>query len=162
MGHVVPKEADSHFLFHGEYLPTLEGQHLRVKRTHGFIGGDVLIDASNEVKVTAADIKASNGVVHEVDSVLIPKEFAAPQCGSGTIAATASKTDDLSTLVAALSVANLVDTFDGKDVFTVFAPTNEAFAALGDAATCLLKPENVDALTTILTYHVVADYALAS
>ncbi len=63
---------------------------------------------------------------------------------------------DHTTLVAAVKAAGLVDTLEGPGPFTVFAPTNEAFARLpaGTVAT-LLKPENKDKLTAILTYHVV-------
>lgn len=61
------------------------------------------------------------------------------------------------TLVAAVKAAGLVDTLKGPGPFTVFAPTNEAFAKLpAGAVENLLKPENKDALTKVLTYHVVA------
>jgi len=63
---------------------------------------------------------------------------------------------DHTTLVAAVKAAGLVDTLKGPGPFTVFAPTNEAFAALPDGTVdTLLKPENKAKLTTILTYHVV-------
>src|SRR5689334_11493567 len=64
---------------------------------------------------------------------------------------------DHTTLVAAVKAAGLVDTLQGPGPFTVFAPTNEAFAKLppGTVET-LLNPENKDMLTKILTYHVVA------
>jgi uncharacterized surface protein with fasciclin (FAS1) repeats len=63
---------------------------------------------------------------------------------------------DHTTLVAAVKAAGLVDTLKGPGPFTVFAPTNEAFAALpAGTVDTLLKPENKDKLTTILTYHVV-------
>ena len=69
---------------------------------------------------------------------------------------TAVKGEKFKTLVTALEAAGLVDTLKGKGPFTVFAPTDEAFAKI-DAATLadLLKPENKDKLTAILTYHVV-------
>lgn len=68
----------------------------------------------------------------------------------------ASTTEGFSTLVAALGAANLVETLQGDGPFTVFAPTDEAFAALPDGVLeSLLEPENVDVLTRILTYHVV-------
>ncbi|MDQ2890130.1 MAG: fasciclin domain-containing protein [Gemmatimonadota bacterium] len=70
---------------------------------------------------------------------------------------------DHTTLVAAVKAAGLVETLEGKGPFTVFAPTNEAFAAL-PAGTVgnLVKPENKSTLTSILTYHVVAgDYTAA-
>ena len=64
---------------------------------------------------------------------------------------------DHTTLVAAVKAAGLVDTLKGPGPFTVFAPTNKAFAALpAGTVDTLLKPENKDKLTTILTYHVVA------
>lgn len=68
----------------------------------------------------------------------------------------ASSNDDFSTLVAAVSAAGLVDTLKGDGPFTVFAPTNAAFAALPKGTVeSLLKPENKDQLIAILTYHVV-------
>ncbi len=64
---------------------------------------------------------------------------------------------DHTTLVAAVKAAGLVDTLKGPGPFTVFAPTNEAFAKLpAGTVDTLLKPENKDMLTKILTYHVVA------
>ena len=64
---------------------------------------------------------------------------------------------DHTTLVAAVKAAGLVDTLKGPGPFTVFAPTNEAFAALpAGTVETLLKPENKDQLTKILTYHVVS------
>ena len=75
----------------------------------------------------------------------------------GTIVAVASSNQDLSTLVAAVKAAGLVDTLSGAGPFTVFAPTNEAFAALpkGTLAS-LLRPENKAKLKAILLYHVVS------
>jgi len=68
----------------------------------------------------------------------------------------AASNDDFSTLVAAVSAAGLVDTLKGDGPFTVFAPTNAAFAALPKGTVeNLLKPENKDQLIAILTYHVV-------
>lgn len=66
-------------------------------------------------------------------------------------------TDALSTLVTAVKAAGLVETLSGDGPFTVFAPTNEAFAALPSGTLeTLLKPENKDQLVAVLTYHVVA------
>jgi len=68
----------------------------------------------------------------------------------------AAGNDSFSTLVAAVKAADLVETLKGDGPFTVFAPTNEAFAALPDGTVeNLLKPENKDQLTAVLTYHVV-------
>ncbi len=70
---------------------------------------------------------------------------------------------DHTTLVAAVKAAGLVETLQGKGPFTVFAPTNEAFAALpAGTVETLLKPENKDQLVKILTCHVVAANAMAS
>lgn len=77
--------------------------------------------------------------------------------GGGDIVDVASSNGDFSTLVAAVSAAGLVETLQGDGPFTVFAPTNEAFAALpAGTVESLLKPENKDKLVSILTYHVVA------
>ena len=70
---------------------------------------------------------------------------------------------DHTTLVAAVKAAGLVDTLQGAGPFTVFAPTNEAFAALpAGTVEMLLKPENKDKLTKILTCHVVAAKAMSA
>lgn len=75
----------------------------------------------------------------------------------------ASSNDDFSTLVAAVSAAGLVDTLKGPGPFTVFAPTNAAFAKLpAGTVESLLLPENRDQLVAILTYHVVPGAGTAS
>ncbi len=75
----------------------------------------------------------------------------------------AAGNDDFSTLVAAVQAAGLVDTLKGKGPFTVFAPTNAAFAALpAGTVENLLKPENRDQLVAILTYHVVPGKVMAA
>ncbi|MGB6200234.1 MAG: fasciclin domain-containing protein [Candidatus Acidiferrales bacterium] len=76
---------------------------------------------------------------------------------SKNIVENAMNSADHTTLVAAVKAAGLVDTLEGTGPFTVFAPTNEAFAKLpAGTVDTLLKPENKDMLTKILTYHVVA------
>ena len=76
---------------------------------------------------------------------------------SKNIIQNAVNSKDHTTLVAAVKAAGLVDTLEGKGPFTVFAPTNAAFAALpAGTVDTLLKPENKPALTKVLTYHVVA------
>src|ERR1700735_4765335 len=79
---------------------------------------------------------------------------------SKTIVANAVNSADHTTLVAAVKAAGLVDTLNSKGPFTVFAPTNEAFAMLpAGTVDTLVKPENKATLTKILTYHVVpGDY----
>ena len=86
-----------------------------------------------------ANIEASNGVVHVIDAVLLPP--------LPSIVDIAIATPELSTLVAALQQAELVETLQGDGPFTVFAPTNDAFAALDSV------PEG-EALVEVLLYHV--------
>lgn len=80
-----------------------------------------------------------------------------------TIVDVAAGSSDFSTLVAAVKAAGLVDTLEGDGPFTVFAPTNEAFEKLPDGTVeSLLKPENKDKLTAVLTYHVLAGKVMAA
>lgn len=114
--------------------------------------GKVKVDGAT---VVTTDIETSNGVIHVIDSVIMPadKDIVDTAVGAGSF----------KTLVAAVKAAGLVDTLKGKGPFTVFAPTDAAFAKLpeGTIAT-LLKPENKDKLVAILTYHVVAGKVMAS
>lgn len=81
----------------------------------------------------------------------------APMFPSKNIIQNASTSKDLTTLVTAIKSADLVKTLSGKGPFTVFAPTNEAFAKLPEGTVDgLLKPESKTTLTKILTYHVIA------
>lgn len=79
-----------------------------------------------------------------------------------TIVALAQGTENLSTLVKALQAAGLVEALSAEGPFTVFAPTNEAFAALGTTLDDLLKPENKEKLAGILKYHVVSGKVMAA
>ena len=75
----------------------------------------------------------------------------------------AASNADFETLVAAVKAAGLVDTLKGEGPFTVFAPTDEAFAKLPEGTVAsLLKPENKDKLVAILTYHVVPGKVMAA
>lgn len=86
-----------------------------------------------------------------------PEVGGAPMYASKNIVQNAVNSKDHTTLVAAVKAAGLVDTLSGAGPFTVFAPTNEAFDKLpAGTVDTLLKPENKDQLTRILTYHVVA------
>jgi uncharacterized surface protein with fasciclin (FAS1) repeats len=94
-----------------------------------------------------------------------PAEPAAPADDEelGTIVDVAVATDGFTTLVAAVQAAGLVETLQGPGPFTVFAPTDAAFAALPEGLLeKLLLPENVDVLVKILTYHVVPGTVLAA
>lgn len=86
-----------------------------------------------------------------------------PADAAGTVVDIASTTDGFGTLVTAVGAADLVGTLNGDGPFTVFAPTDEAFAALPPGVLdALLLPENKDALVKILTYHVVPGTVLAA
>ncbi len=114
--------------------------------------------------IVATDIQASNGVVHVIDTVLLPPEGAMPPADT-SIVGIASQTPALSSLVAALGFASvdgdLVSLLSNTGTFTVFAPTNEAFDALaaellgaGKTAADLLVPANKDLVRAVLQYHV--------
>ena len=86
-----------------------------------------------------------------------PEVGGAPMFASKNIVQNAMNSKDHTTLVAAVKAAGLVDTLQSSGPFTVFAPTNEAFGKLpAGTVDTLLKPENKDMLTKVLTYHVVA------
>merc|ERR1712166_604640 len=103
---------------------------------------------TNTVTVTTADVLCSNGVVHIVNAVLIPNT---PALGR-TIVELAVASPMLSSLVGALQTANLVETLSGPGPFTVFAPTNDAFAAISSVVDGL----TVDQLTKVLENHVIS------
>lgn len=85
-----------------------------------------------------------------------PSVGGAPMYANKTIAANASAAPNLTTLVAAVKAAGLVDTLNGPGPFTVFAPTNDAFAKLpAGTVDTLTQPDHKAELTKILTYHVV-------
>jgi uncharacterized surface protein with fasciclin (FAS1) repeats len=86
-----------------------------------------------------------------------PEVGGAPMFASKNIVENAMNSKDHTTLVAAVKAAGLVDTLQSSGPFTVFAPTNDAFEKLpAGTVDTLLKPENKDMLTKVLTYHVVA------
>ncbi|MGD9667809.1 MAG: fasciclin domain-containing protein [Hyphomicrobiaceae bacterium] len=96
-------------------------------------------------------------------AVLMALPLTAAHAGSKDIVDTAASAGKFNTLVAAVKAAGLVDTLKGKGPFTVFAPTDEAFAKLPKGTVeDLLKPENKDKLVKILTYHVVPDKIMSS
>lgn len=127
---------------------TVQGQQVDLKVTDG----KVAVDAANVVKT---DIETSNGVIHVIDSVMLPADK--------DIVDTPSGATSFKTLVAAVKAPGLVDTLKGEGPYTVFAPTDEAFAKLPKGTVAyLLKPEIKEQLVAILTYHVVAGKVLAS
>ncbi|WP_345324497.1 fasciclin domain-containing protein [Candidatus Villigracilis proximus] len=132
------------------------------------LGKDVAIKVDmgnvyiNEAKVIITDIETSNGVIHVIDAVLLPPaEDAAME--TNTIVDIAVADGRFTTLVAALGAAELVETLSGEGPFTVFAPTDDAFAALpAGTLDSLLLPENKQQLTDILLYHVVSGKVMAA
>ena len=130
----------------GKAITPVSGGFFKVESANGL----KITDGRNRVStITATDIQASNGVVHLVDRVLLPADK--------DIVATASALPDFSILVEAVAAAGLVGTLQGAGPFTVFAPTNAAFAALltelSVSKADLLA--NTALLTKVLTYHVV-------
>ena len=113
----------------------------------------------NESVVIETDIEASNGVIHVIDAVLTPVTIPEPQ---GSIVDIALSNPDLTTLVAALQAADLVGTLaDEAATFTVFAPTDDAFAALGEDTIATLLSDT-ESLNDVLLYHVVGGAAADS
>merc|ERR1711904_44360 len=114
--------------------------------------------SSKDLKnVVGADNLASNGVAHIIDGVMLPPSSLS-STSTPNIVELAQSVDDLPTLVTAVVAADLADTLSSPGPFTVFAPTNEGFAALpAGTVDSLLKPENKAQLADILTYHVLPE-----
>jgi uncharacterized surface protein with fasciclin (FAS1) repeats len=130
----------------GKAITPVSGGFFKIESSNGL----KITDGRNRVTtITATDIQASNGVVHLVDRVLLPADK--------DIVATAATLPNFSILVEAVAAAGLVSTLQGAGPFTVFAPTNAAFASLlvelGVSKEALLA--NKALLTSVLTYHVV-------
>jgi uncharacterized surface protein with fasciclin (FAS1) repeats len=132
------------------------------------LGADVSIKVDmgnvyiNDAQVIITDIETSNGVIHVIDAVILPPAEEAAEA-PGTIVEIAVADERFSTLVAAVLAADLAETLSGEGPFTVFAPTNDAFAALpAGTLDSLLLPENKQALTDILLYHVVSGKVMAA
>ncbi len=135
--HVVPGRVMAKDVVRLTSAKTALGQSVRITSSHG-----VRINDANVVKT---DIETSNGVIHVIDSVLIP---------SNDIVETARSAGSFKTLLVALEAAELTDALRGDGPFTVFAPTDEAFAKLPEGTVeALLK--DTSKLKSILTYHVV-------
>lgn len=137
--HVVSGNKDSKSVLASTGLNTLNGQRAAIDAKKGTIGS---------AKIIKTDIDCTNGVIHVIDEVILPK--------TDTILETAATAGSFTTLAAALKAAGLVDAINGDGPFTVFAPTDEAFAKLpAGTVESLFKPENIDTLRSILLYHVI-------
>lgn len=115
------------------------------------------IGALSLTAVATAPVQAQDKMKSSMSGEKTVMVGGAPMYPSKNIVQNAVNSKDHTTLVAAVKAAGLVDTLSGKGPFTVFAPTNEAFAKLpAGTVDTLVKPENKAMLTKILTYHVVA------
>jgi len=129
------------------FMPTLNGAAVEVKLSNG-----VMI---NDARVTRANLRASNGVVHVIDKVLLPP--------TRNIVEIAAGIPDFSILVQAVVKADLAETLSNGGPFTVFAPTNDAFIALlGELGASSLDDIPVDVLKSVLLYHVVSGRVYSS
>ncbi|MCA9292511.1 MAG: fasciclin domain-containing protein [Phycisphaerales bacterium] len=138
--HVVPGRVMANDVVKVDSATTLNGQRVNVSTS----GGKVQIDGANVIKT---DIAASNGVIHVIDTVIMPE--------TKNIAEVAKAAGSFKTLLTAVEAAGLSETLMGEGPFTVFAPTDEAFAKLPEGTVkSLLEPANRAQLKAILTYHV--------
>lgn len=128
-----------------EKLETIQGKSAMIS----LMDGKAMID---NAEIIITDILTSNGVIHVIDSVILPPK---------DIVETAVADGRFTTLVAAVEAAGLVDTLKGEGPFTVFAPTDEAFAKL-PAGTIEALLADIPALTDILLYHVVPGKVMAA
>lgn len=141
--HVIPGQVGLSDALKAGKAATVQGEPVTI----GFGDGKVQI---NGATLLNADLKTSNGVIHVIDSVLLPPE------PKNDIAAVAKKAGQFNTLLAAVEAAGLTSTLTGKGAVTVLAPTDAAFKALPKGTVeSLLKPENRSKLTEILAMHVV-------
>jgi len=139
--HVVAGEVPARDVVKKLFATTLNGQRVDIRVDDR----GVSIDGA---RVTKTDIKCSNGVIHVIDAVLVPS--------TDDVVTTAVKAGAFKTLTAAVEAAGLVEALKAKGPITVFAPSDEAFAALPEGTIAsLLKPENKDRLAGILKLHVV-------
>jgi transforming growth factor-beta-induced protein len=152
--HVLASRQLAADLNNGKTLTTVQGQVFKTERS---ASGIAIVDARGRTSnVVIANVQASNGVVHAIDRVILPADR--------NIVQTAQSISDFSILVEAVVAAGLVDTLSSPGPFTVFAPTNAAFAALlgelGVTKAQLLADRAL--LTTVLTYHVLPGRVLAA
>lgn len=124
-----------------KFVPTVNGAALKIDLSSG-----VMVNDANVIK---ADIKAINGVIHIVDKVLLPPS-------KNLVEVALANAPEFSILVAAVQKAQLVETLSTGGPFTVFAPTNAAFAALlSELKVSSLDALPVETIKNVLLYHVV-------
>ena len=154
--HVVSGEVNSYDLTNGPVGTLLSGQSINVDVS----GGMVTLNGSS--KVTAADIDASNGVIHVIDEVLLPADFAAQ-----TIVQIAASNPDFSILVKALLKPELADLYAAANNptsnLTVFAPNDAAFnATLNALGKESIDDLPIDLLKEIVTYHILGGAVMSN
>jgi transforming growth factor-beta-induced protein len=144
--HVVPGRLMAKDVLAKGKLTTLQGGKLEVRVDDD--GARI-----GNAKILKTDVLASNGVIHVIDSVLMPKSKKAKP----SIVGVAKKAGKFNTLLAAAKAAGLASVLDQKGPFTIFAPTDAAFAKVGDKTIAsLLEPQNKAKLQAILKLHVVS------
>jgi uncharacterized surface protein with fasciclin (FAS1) repeats len=133
---------------------------MRLARTSAIVA----LAAAAALTFTACSSSSEESATTPSAAASAPAEAAPAEAATvGTIVEIAASDPNFSTLVAAVDAAGLVETLNGAGPFTVFAPTNEAFAALPPGVLdALLLPENKDLLVKILTYHVVPGTVMAA
>ena len=141
--HVISGAVASSDVSDGLSVEALNGDDLSFTITDGIV-------MVNDATVTSADVMASNGIIHVIDKVLMPP------ADLGDIPTVAQGTGIHTSLVAAVVQAELLTTLQGDGPFTVFAPTDDAFAAAGIDLAALDNEEGKATLTDILLYHVVS------
>jgi len=145
--HVLSGDFSMRDLMSAKLVSTLEKDEVIVRS----MNGDIMV---NNAKVITADVDATNGVVHVINRVLVPPNFPLALYPED-IVELAEGQPDLSTLVQALVAGKLTSTLSGAGPFTVFAPTNKAFAKIpaADLQKLLADPKELD---RVLEYHVLA------
>jgi uncharacterized surface protein with fasciclin (FAS1) repeats len=149
--HVSGGSTFSTSLFDGMIINTVAGTELMVN----IDSNGVYID---NALVTVADLTADNGVVHVINAVLVPE----PEVVSNTVVEIIVNSPDHTLLAAAVAAAELAETLSGDGPFTVFAPTDAAFALLPEGLIAQLLEDPSGDLTTILTHHVHSGNVLSS
>lgn len=159
--HVVPGKVMAADVVGLEAATTAQGSDIAISLD----GDNVKI---NDATVIITDIEASNGVIHVIDAVILPPADEADadmtmdsEAATPDIVDIAVADGRFETLVAAVTAAELVDTLKSEGPFTVFAPTDDAFAALPEGTVAALL-EDIPALTDILLYHVVPGKVMAA
>jgi uncharacterized surface protein with fasciclin (FAS1) repeats len=140
--HVLPGRVSARDAYGLNDADAVNGQRL-----HLDLRGDV--PRVNESRIVITDIPCSNGVIHVIDTVLMP--------ALSSIPSTAEAAGQFNTLLAAVDAAGLGEVLGGPGPFTIFAPTDDAFAALPEGTVeSLLKTENRQQLIDILKFHVIS------